>query len=79
MTIKLEDLKIVDNGGTRSGIDRRHNISLGHIKEKRSGTDRRNGFDRRSSLEHIKDSDRRAIPDQTKSGAIERRDIFRER
>ena len=38
---------IRDNGGTRLGLDRRQFSYDKHIPERRSGKDRRNGFDRR--------------------------------
>jgi len=38
----------VDNGGRRLGILRRRFSYLVHIPERRSGEDRRGGFDRRS-------------------------------
>jgi len=54
---------ITDNGGRRSGIDRRQFSYYEHIPERRSGKDRRNGNDRRSSeYKHM--------------GIIERRDTF---
>jgi hypothetical protein len=37
-----------DNGGRRSGIDRRHFEYFKHIPERRSGIDRRNRGDRRN-------------------------------
>ena len=36
-----------DNGGRRSVIERRQFLYSGHIPERRSGKDRRNGLDRR--------------------------------
>ena len=36
-----------DNGGRRSGIERRQFLYNGHIPEQRSGKDRRSGNDRR--------------------------------
>ena len=38
-----------DNGGRRSGIDRRQFSYAGHMPERRSGEDRRSGGDRRQS------------------------------
>jgi len=38
---------IDDNGGRRSGIERRELSYTTHIPERRSGKDRRNGLDRR--------------------------------
>ena len=37
-----------DNGGRRSGIERRKALYTVHIPERRSGLDRRSGNDRRS-------------------------------
>ncbi len=36
-----------DNGGRRSGIERRQQSYDAHIPERRSGNDRRRGIDRR--------------------------------
>ena len=36
-----------DNGGRRSGIDRRQFSYSGHVPERRSGKERRSGRDRR--------------------------------
>ena len=36
-----------DNGGRRSGIDRRQLSYTAHIPERRSGKERRSGLDRR--------------------------------
>jgi hypothetical protein len=41
------ELSIKDKGGRRSGIDRRQFSYNDHIPERRSGKDRRSGFDRR--------------------------------
>ena len=60
---------IKDRGGTRSGIDRRQNLSLGHKIERRKYKDRRSGFDRRSDS-----GCRRGL---NLERAIERRDLFR--
>ena len=43
----LEQLVILDNGGRRSGGDRRNYSYTLHIPERRNGRDRRNGTDRR--------------------------------
>jgi hypothetical protein len=43
----LEQLVIFDNGGRRSGGDRRNYSYTLHIPERRSGKDRRSGTDRR--------------------------------
>ena len=41
-----------DNGGRRSGIDRRHFFYHAHIPERREGAERRRGIDRRSFAEY---------------------------
>jgi hypothetical protein len=48
-------LKILrNNGDKRSGIDRRKFSFHFHIPERRSGTERRNGFDRRQKTKNIR-------------------------
>ena len=41
---------VSDNGGRRSGIERRQFSYNGHIPERRSGKERRSGNDRRRKL-----------------------------
>jgi hypothetical protein len=41
----------INNGGRRSGIDRRTFLYAIHLPERRSVKDRRNGLDRRSGVE----------------------------
>jgi len=54
--------KIPDNGGRRSGGDRRAFSYAIHIPERRSGTDRRSGVDRRvAHLIYRGDKERRRI------------------
>ena len=48
-----------DNGGRRSGIDRRYYSYSGHIPERRSGADRREKNDRRQYVSTQPDSERR--------------------
>ena len=48
-----------DNGGARSGTDRRKYQYSAYAAEKRSGKDRRKGFDRRSPIARRKGSERR--------------------
>jgi hypothetical protein len=50
---------IKDQGGRRSGIDRRRFSYAGHIPERRSGKDRREGSDRRSGKDRRSGIDRR--------------------
>lgn len=47
MKIDVEYLKLRDNGGRRSGFDRRQYSYTLHIPERRSGLERRSGKDRR--------------------------------
>ena len=42
-----------DNGGRRLGADRRQFSYNHHIPERRSGKDRRSGFDRRITLRTV--------------------------
>jgi hypothetical protein len=61
-----------DNGGSRSGMERRLFDYTESIPERRSGSDRRNGVDRRYGLgEHREHQN----PDDLQP--IERRDQFR--
>ncbi len=41
--------EIIDNGGRRSGVDRRQFSYDFHVPERRSGLDRRSGVDRRTA------------------------------
>ncbi|MEE8554195.1 MAG: hypothetical protein V3S72_12920 [Desulfobacterales bacterium] len=43
---------VIDNGGRRSGIERRIFLYSIHIPELRSGKDRRISIDRRNKVEH---------------------------
>jgi hypothetical protein len=52
----------IDNGGRRSGTERRRFSYTLHIPERRSGLDRRSGVDRRTApLNHRGDKERRQI------------------
>lgn len=61
-------LLLPDNGGRRSGIDRRRFQYTAHIPERRSGDDRRSGIDRRT-MERRQGVERRSaflfMPDST--------------
>jgi hypothetical protein len=46
-------LELLDNGGRRSGIDRRCYSYSGHIPERRNGFDRRESEDRRQKIKVI--------------------------
>ena len=52
------DQKIADNGGTRSGKDRRQDSTKEYIPDRRSGRDRRYGPDRRTDFSKRKEIDR---------------------
>ena len=73
--MKME-LKMVDNGGTRTGIDRRKFEYTAYIPEKRSGMDRRKEFDRRSLMALRIGAERRSSLNHRGPYPIERRDIF---
>lgn len=74
--MKME-LKMADNGGTRLGIDRRKFYYSAYIPEKRSGMERRKGFDRRSVITRRRQFERRNSLNHRGPYPIERRDIFR--
>ena len=44
---------VIDNGGRRSGIERRSFSYAIHVPELRSGDDLKIGIDRRNEVEHI--------------------------
>ena len=56
---RTKKLKLLDNGGTRSGTDRRKFLCITYFPEKRLGMDRRKGFDRRSQVARKIRSERR--------------------
>ena len=59
----MEDtLIIADNGGRRSGVDRRQFTYSSYVPERRSGRDRRSIADRRSNrYKNIGSKERRSI------------------
>ena len=65
MGFSVDGLDIKDNGGTRSGRDRRKSKSMGRNPERRTEKERRSGIDRRNG--------------QKLRGelAVERRDTFK--
>jgi hypothetical protein len=63
---------IKDNGGSRSGVERRQFDYTESIPERRSGKERRKGFDRRMGLGR-----RRKHQNSGDLPPIERRDQFR--
>ena len=74
---KGEQITIKDNGGTRTGIDRRKSNQPYKGNERRSGKDRRNGVDRRSGIARRRTQDRRYKNGCWDGSFIERRDSFR--
>ena len=77
MGVTEEGHKIHDNGGARSGKERRHNTEEFSSEEKRSGKERRRDFDRRSGLTRRNTPDRRNTNLYWDGSRIERRDAFR--
>ena len=73
-----EDSNIHDNGGSRSGNERRQNLEPFLGEDQRSGSDRRNGLDRRSGRARRKTPDRRDAQHWDGS-LVERRDAFRKK
>ena len=65
MNIPVDGLEINDNGGTRSGRDRRKLTRLTRNPERRTSQERRSGIDRRNGQK-----DRGEL-------AVERRDTFK--
>ena len=47
MTREIEKIQLKDNGGRRSGKDRRVFSYAGYLPERRTGDERRSGQDRR--------------------------------
>lgn len=68
---------MADNGGTRSGTDRRKFQYTAYIPEKRSGRDRRKGFDRRSTIARRRESERRVSLNKREKYPLERKDAFK--
>lgn len=62
-----------DNGGRRSGIERRRFSYSDHIPERRSGVDRRCGKDRRENEGRTAAPDRRGEQEQERRIGDERR------
>ena len=77
MNFRYGDDIIKDNGGSRSGTDRRKFSYTEFIPERRSGKDRRRGCDRRSRIGRRRGFDRRYNRNNRDLNAIERRELFR--
>lgn len=70
--------EILDNGGTRSGEERRQLCESYTGAERRSGRDRRRGYDRRTGLPRRRMPERRSEKRFYWNGtAVERRDAYR--
>lgn len=72
-----EDVSIFDNGGERSGKDRRRKARKFQGEEKRSGQGRRQAQDRRSGQNRRQTPERRSTNSGWDASRIERRDAFR--
>jgi hypothetical protein len=70
---------IQDQGGARSGRERRQSSESFDGSERRSGRDRRRGFDRRAGIERRRFNDRRDGRYFRDGESVERRDVFRRR
>lgn len=68
-------LKIWDNGGRRSGIDRRYYSYSGHIPERRLGSERRMREDRRSGKDRRQKP--RVIDFNGKENGVDRRKAWK--
>ena len=67
MNSNVNTIEIRDNGGRRSGIDRRHYSYSGHIPERRNGFDRREQADRRKVVDLIEFKKEREIQERRKA------------
>lgn len=72
MTRYTTRFSLSDNGGRRSGIDRRLFSYSAHIPERRCGQERRSGSDRRGPLDSVRDNLLKKSP-ALKRKALERR------
>jgi len=77
VTVAQKDNLILDNGGTRSGRDRRRPNAIHQGEEKRLSRNRRRWLDRRSGLSRRTTTDRRYSNNFWDGSRIERRDAFR--
>ncbi len=50
LAMNIDKSNLPDNGGRRTGDDRRKFIYTSHLPERRDGVERRSGVDRRKSL-----------------------------
>jgi hypothetical protein len=68
MNTSEKKLRIIDNGGNRVAPERRQLEYTAYIPERRSGRDRRRGFDRRSPIARRRSKDRRTNLNYQKTG-----------
>ena len=73
MSIASAVIAIIDNGGRRSGIDRRQFSYTEHIPARRSSNERRSSLDRRSKIDRRNVLDRRTIKGSMKTIKIDGR------
>lgn len=52
MTQEIDKIQLKDNGGRRSGKDRRVFSYAGYLPERRTGNERRSGLDRRKTIRY---------------------------
>ena len=67
MSIASAVMAIIDNGGRRSGIDRRQFSYTEHIPARRSTNERRSSLDRRCKIDRRNILDRRTIEGRMKT------------
>ena len=75
--VALDDLRLRDNGGRRSGLDRRRFSYAGHVPERREGVERRISLDRRHNREERMPDRRMAaqsLPSKDRRRSVDRRD-----
>jgi hypothetical protein len=70
-------LELEDNGGMRTGNERRQTADPFEGSERRTGRDRRRGFDRRSGIDRRWAADRRSRRLFRDGESVERRDALR--
>jgi hypothetical protein len=76
---EIEFIRIKDQGGTRSGAERRQTPGDNESCERRDGRDRRRGFDRRAGIDRRRTNNRRMSGNFWDGEIIERRESFRKK
>jgi hypothetical protein len=72
-----DELQIKDNGGMRTGGERRQTTEAAEGTDRRTGRDRRRGFDRRSGIDRRRATDRRSRRLFRDGEVVERRAALR--